>query len=174
MEYEIGRRAKTPRKERLCRCGKAIGTTEHVLETCRLHDSERRITKIRLKELGMEDTDIWNLVKKAGGPMKPGMRTVERRRKIISETNALIGRIMNKRDEGKSSQNRTLRTGETEELEEGRELMRRTLEKIGIRDKESKRKREKERRNEALPENADDDNPGIAEQKILRQRINEM
>jgi len=73
---------------------KKIGTSEHAIEHCKMYDHERRITKIRLQELGMRDTSIWNFVSKAGGPMKTKKEGLEQRRKVISEVNAYIGKIM--------------------------------------------------------------------------------
>ena len=54
VEFEIGRRSGIPRKERVCECGRALGTGEHMVERCKIFDVERRIAKIKLKELGMK------------------------------------------------------------------------------------------------------------------------
>ena len=39
----------------------------HAIETCPLFDNERRKAKIRLRELGLLDENIWNLIVKGGG-----------------------------------------------------------------------------------------------------------
>ena len=71
VEMETGRWHKIPREQRICTCGKTSpGTAEHAIEFCPLFDDERRKTKIRLRRFGLQDDNIWSLIKKAGGVMK--------------------------------------------------------------------------------------------------------
>ena len=65
---EDGRRKNIDRKERICECGRGVETTEHMIERCKLHVEERRECKQRLRDLGCEDNNIWNVIKKDGLP----------------------------------------------------------------------------------------------------------
>ena len=85
------------RKKRFCAGSKTSpGTAEHAIEFCPLFDDERRKTKIRLRQFGLRDDNIWSLIKKAGGAVKdwPVKVRVAKKRAIISEVNGFIGRIM--------------------------------------------------------------------------------
>ena len=66
VESETGRWKGVPRELRKCARGAKIGTPTHAIEKCPLFDNERRKTKIRLRELGLLDENIWNLIVKAG------------------------------------------------------------------------------------------------------------
>ena len=85
-----------PKELRKCACGAKIGTPMHAIEKCPLFDNERRKTKIRLRELGLLDENIWNLIVKAGGAMKPWPEPVEKKRAVLFEVNAFIARIMDR------------------------------------------------------------------------------
>ena len=98
VEMETGRWHKIPReRKRFCAGSKTSpGTAEHAIEFCPLFDDERRKTKIRLRRFGLQDDNIWSLIKKAGGVMKdwPVEVRVPKKRAKISEVNGFIGRMM--------------------------------------------------------------------------------
>ena len=50
----------------------------HAIEKCPLFDNERRKTEILLRELGLLDENIWYLIVKAGGALKPWPNPVEK------------------------------------------------------------------------------------------------
>ena len=67
VESETGRWKGVPRELKKYACGAKFGAPMHAIETCPLFDNERRKTKIRLRELGLLDENIWNLIVKGGG-----------------------------------------------------------------------------------------------------------
>ena len=83
VEMEVGRWKKFPKDLRHCACGAKRRTAEHTIEHCAIFDSERRKTRIRLKQFG----------KKAGGPMKSWPNPIEKRRAVITEVKRFIGHI---------------------------------------------------------------------------------
>ena len=96
-ESETGRWQRIPKELRKCECGAKQGTPMHAVGKCPLFDNERRKTKIRLRELGLLDENIWSFIVKAGGAMKTWPDSVEKKRVVLAEANAFIARIMEKR-----------------------------------------------------------------------------
>ena len=128
VEVETGRWKHIPREHRKCECGAKMGSAMHAIEHCPLFDNERRKTKIRLRELGLRDDNMWHLISKAGGEMKTWANAVEKKRAVLTEVNAFIARIIEKKGKTTSSEpGGKFHQKATLEGEEGRELMKTAL-----------------------------------------------
>ena len=123
---------------------------------------------IRLRELGLLDENIWNLIVKAGGAMKPWPNPVEKKRAVLCEVNAFIARVMDKKKETFSSNGCTkFNQRAIAEGEEGRELMKKAfLERF------PEAKKWKKRAEMVPPEDSSSHKTSSPEERVLHQEIN--
>ena len=165
VEMETGRWEHIPRDKRRCACGAKKGSAMHALEHCPLFDVERRKLKIRLRELGLLDENVWHFITKAGGAMKQWLEPVEKKRAVLTEVNAYIARIMQKKKTTSShSQAGLYNQRAIGEGEEGRELMKKVLPVM----EKKKRKLQQKRAGEDMPTPSSKPR----EERVIHQEIN--